>query len=125
MAKGTATTNERIFYILQAPVGGVIGHNHPFFNSVKMDTKSMEANVNVQLLCVYMLACLSVCIQCMQVYMCHLGSCTVLHKEDCSLLRAVHQRVFKVMDEPLLQRSVGKTEKQSHWITTATISQMV
>lgn len=54
-----------------------------------------------------------------------LGSCTVLHKEDCSLLRAVHQRVFKVMDEPLLQRSVGKTEKQSHWITTATISQMV
>lgn len=52
------------------------------------------------------------------------GPCIVLYEEYCSLLRAVHQRVFKVMDEPLLQRSVGKTEKQSHRVT-ATISQMV
>lgn len=36
--------------------------------------------------------------------------CT-LWREFCSLLRAVHQRVFKVMDEPLLQRSVGKNRK--------------
>lgn len=74
--------------------------------------------------CLY--AYLAVCIQCVSECVCvQSDSCIVLYEEDCSLLWAVHQRVFKVMDEPLLQRSVGKTEKQSHRVTTATISQMV
>lgn len=50
--------------------------------------------------------------------------CTLLRIGDCSLLQAAHQRVLKVMNEPLLQWSVGEREKRSHRISSATISQM-
>lgn len=50
---------------------------------------------------IYMLDCMP----CVCVFMVS-GSCIVVFcttiEEDYSLLRAVHQRVFKVMDEPLL-----------------------